>query len=101
MARRIIGQFGHTDLVSIEHLVSVIDNPEQLDTTTLTNKQKYAFIFGAMAAREGISWSLLKEIIKAVLFWGESEDKVSGIEIKMMRNANKDKIKEFRQLWSK
>jgi len=67
-----------------------------LDVSTLTKNQRYAFLFTEMAMRKGITWSLLRQVIKEVLFWGEG-DKIMGIEIKFIRG--RQDIVKFRQLW--
>ena len=33
------------DFLSIEHLAVMLEKPEMLDTSTLTNRQKFAFHF--------------------------------------------------------
>jgi hypothetical protein len=99
MVRRIIGQCSYTDFASIEHLASVIDNPEQLDGTTLSKSQRLAFRFIYQTQARGISWKLLLEVVQEVLFWGTEEGDISHIEVKLKRRANVEKLKEFKRLW--
>jgi len=98
-SRRIVGQCSQADFVSIEHLAIALEKPEMLDTSTLTNRQKFAFHFLDMAQRKHISWKLLRAVIREVLFWGDDRD-VSAIEIKPVRDPKKkDQVAEFRLLW--
>jgi len=83
------------DFASIEHLALTLQKPELLDTSTLTNRQKFAFHFLEMAQRKHISWKLLQGVIQEVLFWGDDRD-VSAIEIKLVRDPTKSKeVAEF------
>jgi len=97
--RRIVGQCGQADFVSIEHLAIALEKPEMLDTSTLTNRQKFAFHFLEMAQRKHISWKLLRAVVREVLFWGDDTD-VSAIEIKPVRDKARSKeAAELRRLW--
>ena len=97
--RRIVGQCSQVDFASIEHLALTLQKPELLDTSTLTNRQKFAFQFLEMAQRKRISWKLLQGVIQEVLFWGDDTD-VSAVEIKLVRDRAKSKeVAEFRRLW--
>jgi len=87
------------DFASIEHLAITLEKPDLLDTSTLTNRQKFAFQFLDMAQRKHISWKLLQCVIREVLFWGDDTD-VSAIEIKFVRDSTKSKqVAEFRRRW--
>ena len=98
-ARRIVGQCNQADFRAIEHLAVALEKPEMLDTSTLTNRQKFAFTFLDMAQRKHISWKLLRTVVREVLFWGDDTD-VSAIEIKPVRDATKkEQVAEFRRLW--
>jgi len=100
MTRRIVGQCHQSDFADIEHLASVLDSPEMLDTATLTNRQKFAFYFISMARDKGIPWKLLRNVVREVLFWGEHDGKITYTEIKLIRNPSKrDEIQKFRRLW--
>ena len=41
--KRIVGQCNAADFADIEHLAAALEEPEMLDTSTLTNRQKLAF----------------------------------------------------------
>lgn len=98
MANRIVGQCRQADFAEIAHLAVTLEKPEMLDTSTLTNSQRFALRFVALAQRKKVPWKSLK-LIKEVLFWGDDRD-VSGIEIKFITDMSKlSKIKEFRELW--
>ena len=98
--RRVIGQCNQVDFVSIEHLASVTEDLEKLDTSTLTNRQKFAFHFITLTIRKKIPWRMLK-LVQEVLFWGVGSN-VSGVEIKFIRDSSKrDEITDFKQLWRK
>ena len=100
MPRRILGQCNQVDFADIEHLVMVLENPEMLDLSTLKKKQEFAFRFVAIAQDKGISWELLREVIREVLFWGENGEKITHIEIRFIKDRSKvRKIREFRGLW--
>ena len=87
------------DFASIEHLALTLEKPEMLDTSTLTNRQKFAFQFLEMAQRKHVSWKLLKGAVREVLFWGDDTD-VSAIEVKLVRDSAKSKeVAEFRRVW--
>ena len=97
--RRIVGQCNQVDFKSIEHLALTLATPEVLDTSTLTNRQKFAFLFLEMAQRKRVSWELLRRAVQEVLFWGDGTD-VSAIEIKFVRDSAKSKeIAELKGLW--
>ncbi len=97
--RRIVGQCSQVDFASIEHLALALEKPEMLDTSTLSNRQKFAFQFLEMAQRKHISWKLLQGAVREVLFWGDDTD-VSAIEVKLSRDPTKSKtVAEFRRLW--
>lgn len=99
MSRRIVGQCSPADFVSIEHLAIALEKPEMLDTSTLTNRQKFAFHFLDMAQRKSITWGLVRSVVREVLFWGDDTD-VSAIEIKLVRDPTRSKeAAEFRRLW--
>ena len=99
MSRRIVGQCSQADFRSIEHLAIALEKPEMLDTSTLTNRQKFAFQFLEMAQRKRISWKLLRGVVQEVLFWGGDTD-VSAIEIKCARDPmKKERVAEFKRLW--
>jgi len=99
MSRRIVGQCSQADFRSIEHLAIALEKPEMLDTSTLTNRQKFAFQFLDMAQRKRISWKLLRAVVREVLFWGNDTD-VSAIEIKCVRDpTKKEEVAELRRLW--
>ncbi len=97
--RRIVGQCTQVDFASIEHLAFALEKPEMLDTSTLSNRQKFAFQFLEMAQRKHISWKLLQGAVREALFWGDDTD-VSAIEVKLSRDPTKSKqVAEFRRLW--
>lgn len=97
--RRIVGQCSQVDFKSIEHLAITLEKPEVLDTSTLSNRQKFAFQFLEMAQRRHISWKLLQRAVREVLFWGNDTD-VSEIEIKFTRDSARSReVAEFRRLW--
>jgi len=96
---RIIGQCTSADFTSIEHLVGMLDDPKDLDVTTLTNTQRYAFLFLNEARNKKIGWNLLRDTVKTVLFWGE-DDTALRIEIKLTKDQSKiDSIRKFKELW--
>ena len=100
MPRRVIGQCNRIDFTNIEHLASVIDNPEQLDTSTLTSREKFAFIFLAHTGKKNIPYSLVKEVVKEVIFYGDG-DMVTAIEIKFLHIPSRvSRVLYFRQLWN-
>ncbi len=69
--RRIIGQCNTADFKSIEHLALVLTSqPEMLDTSTLSRKQKLALGVIAALAEAGIK---LRECykIREILFWND------------------------------
>ena len=41
--KRIVGQCNAVDFADIEHLAAALEEPEMLDTSTLTNRQKLTF----------------------------------------------------------
>ena len=99
MTRRILGQCHQADFASIEHLVDALENPEMLDTSTLTNRQKFAFYFLAQTIDKGIPWRLVRSVIQEILFWGEGE-KVAALEIKFALDPSKrDEVMRFKRLW--
>ena len=96
--RRIIGQCGQEDFTSIEHMAVTLDDPSMLDTTTLTNRQKYAFHFLSAAQSRKIPWKLLK-VVREVLFW-EEEGRPPMVEVKFFHKPElKKDLEEFRVLW--
>jgi len=99
---RVIGQCNSADFTEIEHLAHLLDKPEDLDTSTLRRKQTLAFLFAGEARKAGISWGLLRSVVKEVLFWGHEENKVEATEIKFFPDYKKYKeIVEFKELWRK
>jgi len=99
MARRIVGQCSQADFVSIEHLAIALEKPEMLDTSTLTNRQKFAFHFLEMAQRKNVRWGLVRSVVREVLFWGNDTD-VEAIEVKLVRDKARSKeAAEFKRLW--
>lgn len=98
MATHILGQCKHMRLSEVEHLMSVLEHPEQLDTTTLTNSQRFAFHLIALAGRIGISFQLMREVVREALFWGD-KDRVTYIQVKFLRHADINKVREFKRLW--
>lgn len=96
--RRIVGQCNQSDFRTIEHLAVTLENPEMLDTSTLTNRQKFAFHFYALTIKRKIPWKMLK-LVDEVLFWGDDKD-VSAVEIKFTHDQSKlPEIREFKKLW--
>lgn len=96
--RRIIGQCNQSTFLSIEHLAAIVENPDQLDVNTLSNTQKFAFRFLQMAIRKGISWKMLRKVVKEVLFWGEDDGKITGIQVKFIQKLTPE-VKRFKELW--
>ena len=97
--RRIVGQCSQADFVSIEHLAIALEKPDLLDTSTLTNRQKFAFHFLEMAQRKNVSWGLVRSVVREVLFWGNDTD-VEAIEVKLVRDKARSKeAAEFKRLW--
>lgn len=97
---RIIGQCNQVDFTSIEHLAAITEDPELLDVSTLNRKERLAFIFLSNALRKGISWELLRSVVQEVLFWGEDEDNVEHMEIRLKRDPLKsNEIRKFKLLW--
>ncbi|MBA7629524.1 hypothetical protein ES703_37023 [subsurface metagenome] len=100
MMRRIVGQCGQSDFSSIEHLASVLNAPEMLDTSTLTNRQKFACYFIVMTRDKDIPWQLVRSVVREVLFWGEDANKITHTEVKLARDRSKLKeVQKFRALW--
>ena len=98
--RRVIGQCNQVDFASIEHLASITEDPEKLDTSTLKRKEKFAFLFLTVALRKKIGFGLLKSVVQEVLFWGEDEDEVMRIEVRPVRDYSKrGDVAEFKRLW--
>jgi len=98
--RRVVAQCRRVDFADIEHLSLALENPEMLDVSTLTKKQKFAFFFVAMTEDKGVPWKLLRSVVNEVLFWGESEEKITHTEVKFVRDASKrDEILKFKGLW--
>ena len=98
MERRIVGQCHQADFADIEHLAVTLENPEMLDTSTLTNRQKFAYHFIALTIKKKIPWKMLK-LVDEVLFWGDDKD-VSAVEIKFTRDKTKYfEIIKFKELW--
>lgn len=101
MARRILGQCDQSDFAGIEHLACMTDRAEDIDLTTLTSKQRCAFRFICIAFNKGISWDLIRQVVRQVLFWGEG-DEASYISIKFKKCVSKeseDKVLKFTSLW--
>ena len=98
MPRRIVGQCNQSDFANIEHLASTLENPEMLDTSTLTNRQRFAFHFMALTIKKKIPWKMVK-LVNEVLFWGEDET-ISAVEIKFIHDQSKtSEIVKFKELW--
>lgn len=98
MPRRIVGQCHQSDFAKVEHLAIALQNPEMLDMSTLTNKQKFAFHFIALIINKKIPWRMLA-VVREVLFWGD-EDHISGVEVKFVQDTSKiSEIEEFRKLF--
>ena len=96
--RRILGQCNQVDFANIEHLAMTLKDPEMLDTSTLTNRQKYAHHFLALTIKKKIPWKMVR-LVNEVLFWGENE-KISAVEIKFIRDQSKrSEIAKFKTLW--
>ena len=99
--RRIVGQCSQKDFAGIEHLAAIVEKPDQLDVTTLSNSQKFAFRFIQVAFRKEIEWREIRKVIKEVLFWGDG-DNVHEIQIKFKQNsALLKEIETFKELWRK
>lgn len=97
---RIVGQCHQADFKGIEHLAVALENPEMLDTSTLSSRQKFAFHFIALTIEKKIPWRLLS-VVREVLFWG-NDGNVSAVEIKFVRdNSRRGEITEFKRLWGK
>lgn len=94
---RIIGQCNRVDFVDIEHLADITEKPEMFDTSTLSTRQRYAFVFLTIALRAGATWDLVRKAVKAVLFWGDEDEKVKKITIKFTPDDRS--VEAFRQLW--
>lgn len=75
---RIIGQCNTADFKSIEHLALTLKNPEMLDLSTLSRKQKLAILVMAVFKEAGIK---VKDAykIREFLFWDDGH-----IEIKFL-----------------
>ena len=97
--KRIVGQCNRADFASIAHLSVTLKEPEMLDTTTLTNRQKFAFHFLAIAQDKKIPWKLLRRVVQEVLFWGDDLS-VDHLEIKFVRGLeNTKEVAEFKKFW--
>jgi len=96
--RRILGQFHHTDLTGIEHLIKVLDNPKMLDPSTLTKKQRMALNFISETKDRGIPWKLVMSVVREVLIWGTT-GKPTHIEVKLYPKS--EEVLKFRNLWDK
>ena len=99
--RKVIGQCSQGDFAAIEHLSDILEEPDKLDVSTLSNTQRFAFQFLQIAIRKGIDWNLMREVVKEVLFWGEG-DKATLIKIRFKQDTNKKfigKVLTFRDLW--
>lgn len=86
---RIIGQCNKADFRYIEHLVLALKDPEMLDFSTLSRKQKLALVVIAAFKEAGIEFQEYYKI-KEILFWddGHVEFKflnVPGAKELMMR----------------
>ena len=100
MPRRIIEQCSRADFSSIEHLASIIDRPGQLDVSTLSKTQRAAIRFIILTQAKKIPWELVKDTIKAVLFWTRDGEHVMSVEIKWLQTKrNVDKVRRFKSLW--
>lgn len=100
MSRRIIGQCNAADFVDLEHMAMDFKDSKILESPALKPKQKFAFLFLVMAKDNRISWDLLTKVVQEALFWGESEDKVTYIEIKFFLDKTKiNDIQAFMRLW--
>lgn len=97
---RVIGQCNSADFQDIEHLATALVKPEDLDTSTLKRKQTFAFLFVNEARKLGISFKLLRSVVKEVLFWGYEKNDVKDIEIRFIPDPKKyQAIVEFKELW--
>lgn len=94
---RVIGQCDQSTLLSIKHMASLVEKPEDVDTTTITRSQRFAFIFMSMAFRKNIKWDTIKAAVRLVLFWGYAEGDLEYIEIRFMNN--KQEANKFKELW--
>ncbi len=92
---RILGQCSQKDLDEIEHLAVALDNPEMLDTSTLTSRQKFAFHFLAVTIDKKIPYKLVRATIQEVLFWGEN-DTIRNLEVKLQKTASEKDLREFK-----
>ncbi len=96
---RIVGQCSMGSFADIEHLVGNVTSPEDIDTKTLKHSQTLAFTFAIEAFKRNIPWKLLREVVREVLFWGDS-DKIHQMEVRFLQDPKKiDKITKFRKLW--
>ncbi len=75
---RIIGQCNTATFKDIEHLASVLHNPEMLDVSTLSRKQRLAFLAMAALLKSGIKRKELYKI-REILFWDDGH-----IEFKLL-----------------
>ena len=67
---RIIGQCNTADFESIEHLALTLKNPEMLDLSTLSKKQKLALVVIAAFKEAGIKFQETYKI-REILFWDD------------------------------
>lgn len=95
---RIIGQCHQVDFTDIEHMVAVLEDPSMWDVSTLSKRQVFAFYFYARLYRKLIPYSLARQVVREVLFWGET-DVIQAVEIKFKQNAERDDILNFSRLW--
>ena len=67
---KIIGQCNTADFKSIEHLALTLKNPEMLDPSTLSRKQKLALVVMAALKEAGIKFQEAYKI-REILFWDD------------------------------
>jgi hypothetical protein len=96
---RIICQCNKADFIEIENMAASLDDPSKFDQNALSKKQKWAFHFIIIAMKHGISWELMRSVVREVLFWGD-EEAAKRLEIRFARDpAKKGEIEEFKTLW--
>ncbi|MBA7674548.1 hypothetical protein ES703_82764 [subsurface metagenome] len=91
---RIIGQCNIADFKSIEHLALTLENPEMLDPSTLSRKQKLALVVIAAFKEAGIKFQETYKI-RVILFWddGHAEFKFLKGARELMMKLNESKVR--------
>ena len=103
MPMKIVGQCNQADFTNLESIITHIEDPKTFDVSSLPKSQEYAFKFYAMAMQKGISWNLMRKVVKEILFWNDDTKPGSRIDVKFKKNKNltlTDDINKFRILWS-